>query len=109
MSAEQDAVGQVGATAPTPGHDVMRLAPGWRAITAGEQASAVARSQADALTRREQPLVATDVDDPAGCVEGHVGRSGVAAMPLDGLDADLSRLPLETTRSGPAHPVSFGD
>ena len=30
-------------------------------------------------------------------------------MPLDGLDADLSRLPLETTRSGPAHPVSFGD
>ncbi|MDP9028088.1 MAG: hypothetical protein M3N46_11175, partial [Actinomycetota bacterium] len=61
--AQQHSVGHIGATVVSrPVFDVMRFAPGRWSLAVGPQASAVAFSQRDALSRGEQSLLPTDVE-----------------------------------------------
>lgn len=84
MSAEQHPVRDVGAAAvAVPVVDVVRLAPGRRAFASGKPASAVARGERDALSRREEALVATDIERLTVLVEEDRHQSGRAGMPFD--------------------------
>ena len=69
MSAEKDAVGEVGAASiGIPLVDMVRLALRRWAVTAGEFASPVADRQGDALLGREQPLFPPDVEGRSATV-----------------------------------------
>ncbi len=63
MSAEEYAVGQVGAAAVScPVDDVVGFAPGWGPVTARKQTSTVAGGQSNALLFRVKPLFPPDVE-----------------------------------------------
>lgn len=61
VTAEQNPVSEVGAAACCPRIDVVRFGPGWRPVTAGPAASAIACRQRDSLCTGEQSTSAPDV------------------------------------------------
>ena len=71
-----------------PEHDVMSLAPGWRAITAGKGASAIPGGEPGALARSEETVFATHVDALAIIIELDADDTVFADIAADGLEAD---------------------
>ena len=70
-----------------PEHDVVSLAPGWRAITAGEGVSAIPGGEPGALARSEQTVIATHVDALAIIIELDADDTVFADIAADGLEA----------------------
>src|SRR6185437_163416 len=106
MATEQDAISDIGAAMiAEPFVDVVRFTPGGRSVAARESASAVSDRQPDPLSRREEPLLAADVDGLAGRVEVDRHRAAIAELALNRADADRSRLALDPPAARPAGQV----
>ena len=110
MATEQESVSDVGAAVvAVPLVDVMRLAPGGRAIAARKAAATVSHGETDPLTGGEEPLTAADVDDLALRVEMDRDRAAVADFALDRRETERHALALDETEAGAPGEVMIGD
>lgn len=98
MSAEQDAVVQIGfAVVAYPERNVVRFTPGRWPIAVGKPASAIPRCQRHPLFRRVQPLLSPDVQWTPIRINADHDRSAGAHQSLDDSDIDRVGLPLHET------------
>ena len=109
VSTEDDPVVEAGAAAGFPGSEVVGFGPGGWPVAPGEGASAIPGGEGDALSRGEEPLGASDVDDPIIRAEEHGHEAGFADVPLDGADRQSGGLPVDPPAAGPAIEVGEVD
>jgi hypothetical protein len=100
MSTEKDAVGQIrSASVPGPEHDVMRLAPGWRTITARRSAPAPHQGERFFLSPREEALLPTEIEHLPRLVEDYGSGFALAGHPFEGRNGYRSRLTFDTNQA----------
>jgi hypothetical protein len=85
VTAEQQSVVEIGGATLRPRNDVVRIRESRWTRAPGEAAAAVADGQSPTLSRREEPLTATEIKRYAVGTEHQAGNGSITAEPLRGL------------------------
>jgi hypothetical protein len=109
MSAQEDAVGNIGSAALRPFVDVVGLGPGDGPVAAGEPASSIPGRERDALPCGEGSLGSSDVENLTALVELDGNATTLAEVALDGGDADRVELPVDPAKATALAQVAIGN